>query len=137
VLQYVAVCCSVPQCYAMATHCNTLQHTATYTTHFCILSCSTLQHTATHYNTLQHTATHCNTLQHTATHFCILSRCVGCCRLMEKRDSHVSGCMCLLIRDPYVSHVCNYSVFSFVTHMSLNVYVFSFVTLGALAAADV
>jgi len=35
-----------------ATHCNTLQHTAT-----------TLQHTATHCNTLQHTATHCNALQ--------------------------------------------------------------------------
>jgi len=30
--------------------------------------CNTLQHTATHCNTLQHTATHCNTLQHTATH---------------------------------------------------------------------
>jgi len=40
----------------LATHCNTLQHTATH--------CNTLQHTATHCNTLQHTATHCNTLQH-------------------------------------------------------------------------
>ena len=36
----------------------TLQHTATH--------CNTLQHTATtHCNSLQHTATHCNTLQHT------------------------------------------------------------------------
>ena len=40
-----------------ATHCNTLQHTATR-----------MQHTATHCNTLQRTATHCNTLQHTVTH---------------------------------------------------------------------
>jgi len=65
-----------------ATHCITLQHTATThkqnmhsnmqmhtrdmdyspATH-----CNPLQHTASHYNTLQHTATHCNTLQHTAT----------------------------------------------------------------------
>ena len=36
-----------------ATHCNTLQHTATH--------CNTLQHTAPHGNTLQHTATHCHT----------------------------------------------------------------------------
>jgi len=35
-----------------ATHCNTLQHTATH-----------CKHTATHCNTLQYTATHCNTLQ--------------------------------------------------------------------------
>jgi len=41
-----------------ATHCNTLQRTATAT------HCNTLQHTATHWNTLQHTATHCNTLQY-------------------------------------------------------------------------
>ena len=45
---------------ALASHCNTLQHTATY--------CNTLQHTATHYNTLQHSATHYNTLRHSATH---------------------------------------------------------------------
>ena len=58
-----------------ATHCNTLQHTATCR--------HILQHAATHRGTssvdrygstsylsycpLQHTATHCNTLQHTAT----------------------------------------------------------------------
>ena len=44
-----------------ATHCNTLQHTATH-----------LYHTADLFvwgnYSLQHTATHCNTLQHTATH---------------------------------------------------------------------
>ena len=53
-----------------ATHCNTLQHTAT---HCNILQhtatrCNTLQHTRTHSITLQDSATHCNTLQHTATH---------------------------------------------------------------------
>jgi len=57
-----------------ATHCNTLQHTATQL-HILRLRCGTLQHTATHCNTLQHNytssgsgAAHCNTLQHTATH---------------------------------------------------------------------
>jgi len=45
----------------IATHCNTLQHTASH--------CITLQHTATHCNTLQHTATHCNTLQHISLYF--------------------------------------------------------------------
>ena len=45
----------------VATHCNTLQHTAAH--------CNTLQHTASHCNTLQHTATlhHTTTLQHPAT----------------------------------------------------------------------
>jgi len=79
-----------------ATHCNSLQHTATrsYTlqhtaTHCnkfarrhrcftrqwmsCGISkgathCNTLHHTATHCNTMQHTATHCNTSPHTATY---------------------------------------------------------------------
>jgi len=57
-----------------ATHCNTLQHTATHNEYMTgsfwiqVSLCNTLQHTATHRNTLQHTATHCNTLQHTATH---------------------------------------------------------------------
>ena len=62
-----------------ATHCNTLQHTATHlitcvshvwlqyyamslscphTLHYITLSCNTLQHTATHCNTLQHTWLH-------------------------------------------------------------------------------
>ena len=58
-----------------ATHCNTLQHTATqyHTRHHELLppSCQEfaaylLQHAATHCNT----ATHGNTLQHTATHTC-------------------------------------------------------------------
>jgi len=47
-----------------ATHCNTLQHTATPGPRL-VFNCGrqdTLQHL------LQHTATHCNTLQHTATH---------------------------------------------------------------------
>ena len=81
-----------------ATHCNTLQHTATTHcnalqrtatrcniketcydkwVHYCQVNsantpqthCNALQHTATHCkSTLQYTATHCNTLQHTATH---------------------------------------------------------------------
>jgi len=70
VLQCAAVCCSVLQCASVflrgeeqcterppgslqhiATHCNTLQHTATH-----------LQHITTHCNTLQHTAAHCSTL---------------------------------------------------------------------------
>ena len=53
-----------------ATHCSTLQLTATLcnTLHHTAAHCNTLQHTATHCNTLQHTAAHCHTLQHTATH---------------------------------------------------------------------
>ena len=52
-----------------ATHCNTLQHTATHCyTHMQVRKTLALQHTGTHSNTLQHTATHCSTLQHTATH---------------------------------------------------------------------
>ena len=51
----------------IATHCNTLQHTAS--------QCNTLQHTASHCTTLQHTAlvagrlfaTCCNMPQHTST----------------------------------------------------------------------
>ena len=81
---------------AVATRCNTLQHTATHcntlqhTSQRCntlqfastriqwhglswvvgITShCNTLHHTAAHYSTLQHTATHYNTLQHAATHW--------------------------------------------------------------------
>jgi len=61
-----------------ATHCNTLQHTATlqcrwagaaFKKSVCFKTLQyTPQHTAAHGNILQHTATHCNTLQHTATH---------------------------------------------------------------------
>jgi len=61
-----------------ATHCNTLQHTATRTSgqvltdlyaSFTATHCNTnASFTATHCNALQHTATHCNILQHTATH---------------------------------------------------------------------
>ena len=49
-----------------ATHCNTLQHTATLSNmhmdHHNYMNTIRL-----HCNTLQHTATHCNTLQHTIT----------------------------------------------------------------------
>ena len=63
-----------------ATHCNTLQHTATHERDYCSYSGKSLhhikptkrnyalQHTATYCNTLQHTATYCNIQQHTATH---------------------------------------------------------------------
>ena len=53
-------------CNTLATHCDTLQHTATH--------CDThkerrrVRDTATHCNTLQHIAARCNMLQHTATH---------------------------------------------------------------------
>ena len=70
-----------------ATHCNTLQHTATHSythtqthTHRWHPTCSrmastsktpvprTAKHTATHCNTLQHIATHGNTWQHILTY---------------------------------------------------------------------
>jgi len=78
---------SFPSC--LATHCNTLQHTATYcnillklqhTATYCnalqhtATHCIALQRTTTHCNALQRTATHCNTLQHTATHCNTLQR---------------------------------------------------------------
>jgi len=57
-----------------ATHCNTLQYTATscntlltgnfFTLQHAASHCNTLQRFAMHFNTLQHSATHCNTLQH-------------------------------------------------------------------------
>ena len=57
------MCCKyreVEVCWtAVATYCNTLQHTTTH--------CNSLQLTATHCNSLQHTTTHCNSLQLTAT----------------------------------------------------------------------
>ena len=55
--------CTWPKAHTQqctASHCDTVQHTA-----------STVQHTAAHGNTLhtwQHTATHCDTLQHSAAH---------------------------------------------------------------------
>ena len=81
--------CVAKRCdFRIATHCNTLQHTAThynalnrpsgalacvlgnllFVAEWCV-SCA-----ATHCNTLQPTATHCNTLQHTATHCSTLQR---------------------------------------------------------------
>ena len=69
-LQHTAAHCNILQ--HTSAHRNKLQmlesqlpqcsrFSSTIATH-----CNTLQHTATHCNTLQHTATHCNTLQHTA-----------------------------------------------------------------------
>ena len=72
---YQRVClCNTLQLYFCKTHRNTLQHTATHSVpphisaSISATHCNTLQHTATHCNTLQHTATHCNTLQHTRCH---------------------------------------------------------------------
>jgi len=56
-----------------ATHCNTLQHTATNVCGYnggydhTARHCNTLQDTATHCNTQQHAARHCKTLQYTVT----------------------------------------------------------------------
>ena len=60
----------------IATHYNTLQHTATrcntpvkhYGGTLQSANNAHLQRTATHCHTLQHTATYCNTLRHAATH---------------------------------------------------------------------
>ena len=101
--EYVAVCvvcCSVLRrhtcvsVYDIATHCNTLQHTATHSTGACLqhtaAHCNTLQHTATHCNTLlcntrQHTATHCSTLQHTA-----MQHAAAHCNILQRTATHCS-----------------------------------------------
>ena len=53
----------VRQARPSATHCNTLQHTATH----CNIICGKRPARQAICKTLQHTATHCNTLQHSAT----------------------------------------------------------------------
>jgi len=84
-----------------ATHCNTLQYTATHhtATHYNTLQYTTLQLAATRCNTLQHTAIHhtakhCNTLQyitlqHTATH-CNTPHCNA--QTIPRLVSAKSGC---------------------------------------------
>jgi len=60
-LQHTATHYTTPRLESVqqtATHCNTLQHTASQD----FASCSEAHNTATHYNALQHIATHCNTL---------------------------------------------------------------------------
>jgi len=68
--------------YTMLQHtgtlCNTLQHTPV--TYVCPIA--NISSRATHCNTLQHTATHCNTLQHTATHTCVSHRPALCVRTL-------------------------------------------------------
>jgi len=109
-----------------ATHCNTLQHTAT-------LYCNTLQHTHnpatpatgmlpvhSHCSTLPHTATHCNTLlQHTATHTHTCNACnrhaantlwarrlwngtvlqcvAACCRVLQCVAVYCSALQCVAV----------------------------------------
>jgi len=65
-----------------AKHCNTPHHTHDLAVDVGVAArqriathCNTLQHTATYCNTLQHTTTHCNTLQHTTSYE---SPCGGC-----------------------------------------------------------
>jgi len=73
---YIYVYVATPGiCIYVATHCNTLQHTAThYNMHMYSIyplpsatAGNLLQHTATNCRTLQHTATHCSTLRYSAT----------------------------------------------------------------------
>ena len=114
VLRCVEVCCSIFCSLIATTHCNTLQHTATYGNTVqqqckfeqnpCHQDRSSLQHTAAHCNTLQHTASqpvrnafprrmytathystlHCNTLTQTATHCNTMGAC-----LMPKQCANV------------------------------------------------
>ena len=82
----------------IATHCNTLQHTATqcntmqHTAQHCnplqhtAANCNTLQQTATDCNRLQQTATHCNRLLHTATHGNTLQHTATHCNTLDKAD---------------------------------------------------
>jgi len=66
-----------------ATHCNTLQYTAT--PQHTAAHCNTLQHL----NTLQHTATHCNTLRQT--HCNTLQRPLFCVHLLCSESCDVTG----------------------------------------------
>jgi len=74
-----------------ATHCNTLQRTATHTaTHCntCFASCRMNTRpvcTATPCNTLQHTATHCSAHRHTLQHTFRIVSCVHMTRMNTKR----------------------------------------------------
>ena len=81
-----------------ATHCNTLEHTATPATYY-----NTLQHVGTHCNNcniLQHIATHCNTLQHTATHCRHTWRVERCCSIPR---TSIASARCDLLT--WMSHV--------------------------------
>ena len=93
-----------------ATHCKTLQHTATRCntppptaqclrknalccnvctqdrTRWSIGTCRTLQRTATHCNALQRTATHCNT--RTVTHCNALQRTATHCNALQRTTPH-------------------------------------------------
>jgi len=77
--------CALPSTAALATHCNTLQHTATH--------CTTLQHIATHCNTLEHTATHCNILQHDMQQVCfaLCTHARDSCNTLQHTASHCNA----------------------------------------------
>jgi len=95
-----------------ATHCNTLQHTATHyraeserkrpptRVQHTATHCNTLQHTATHYHTIPHTlyknwsqgdyntATYCNSVEQTAT---VLEQTAKKCNTMHNLTQKLSG----------------------------------------------
>jgi len=81
-------------CSFYDSHCDTLQHTVTH--------CNTLQHSAIHCNTLQHTATHCNTLQHTATHCNTAQHTATHCNTLWTHTFRVMHARCRACR----THVC-------------------------------
>jgi len=83
-----AIVCEIHLC-GLSGDCNTLQHTATH--------CNTPQHTATHCNTLQHTATHCNALQHTATHCNTLQHTATHCNTLQHTATHMCAIMCEIL----------------------------------------
>ena len=97
----------------VATHCNTLQHTATHwnvfgevkARHMC---CITLQHTATHCNLFGETkARHmcCNTLQHTAT--CLASQRRNICVRQANDSSTLHHCVTHFNTLQYAATRCN------------------------------
>ena len=73
-----------------ATHCNTLQHTAT---HYNRYTSTYLYVLDAYAHTLQHTATHCNTLQQIHKHILI---CVGCIRVVCTRHTQTQACVCCI-----------------------------------------
>jgi len=65
-------------------HCNTLQHALQHTATRAATHCKTLQPTATNCNTPRHTAAHCSALQHTATHCYTQQHTVAHCSTLQR-----------------------------------------------------
>jgi len=95
-----------------ATHCNTLQHTATIRrtcanslVHAIQKTQYRLQHaaahwTATHCNTLQHTATRCNTLQHTELQHTAAHWTATHCNTLQHTATHCNTLHLLVAPEP-------------------------------------